>query len=132
MTLNEITYLIESFNEALKENASYLCGLYTIDLVYYPDEYPTSWDLCVAEYRVVLSMYTGNPLVNQWTDPNKGEADLMREHRREMAYYPLDTYELEDFFGTVEGIVGVFDKSKWFSNWKKSTEREFKLRNIGI
>lgn len=120
MTLNEITYLIESFNEALKENAGFLHRLYQIEVNMH--SFPE------IGYRVELFMNVGwdyqKPL-----EPFEAQA---KDLRRNMGSYPLYTYELEDFFSTAERIPGVFDKSNWFSNWQKSTEREFKLRNIGI
>ena len=117
MTLDEIRYLIESFGEALRENAGFRRGLYQIEVNSFPE----------IGYRVELFMNVGwdqKPL-----EPFEAQA---KDLRRNMGSYPLDTYELKDVFSTAEIIPGVFDKSNWFSNWQKSTEREFKLRNIGI
>lgn len=115
MTLDEITYLLSSFDEAVRENASFL-ELYKIEVNLH--RFPE------IGYRVELFMNVGNPLVST-------EAQA-REHRRNMGSYPLDTYELKDFFNTAERVAGVFDRNGWFLNWKKSIEREYKLKNIGI
>ena len=104
MTLDEIRYLIESFGEALRENASFLCGLYQIEVSLH--SFPE------IGYRVELFMNVGI--------------------RKNMGSYPLETYRLKDFFSTAERVAGPIDRNGWFLNWKRSIEREYKLRNIGI
>ena len=116
MTLDEIRYLIDSFGEALRENASFLCGLYQIEVSLH--SFPE------IGYRVELFMNVGNPLVST-------EAQA-RDFRKNMGSYPLETYALKDFFSTAERVAGPIDRNGWFLNWKKSIEREYKLRNIGI
>lgn len=120
MTLDEIRYLIESFGEALRENAGFLSSLYLIEVNLH--SFPE------IGYRVELFLNVGwdyqKPLA-----PFEAQA---KDLRRNMGSYPLDTYELKDFFRTAERVAGSFDRNEWVSNWKKSIEREYKLKNIGI
>jgi len=114
MRLEEITYLLDSFNETLRTNANFL-DLYKIEVNLH--EFPE------IGYRVELFMVIGD---------NQMIVEGLKEHRKNIGSYPLDTYELKDFFHTTDRVVNSFDKSKWFSNWKKSIEREYKLKNLGI
>lgn len=114
MTLDEITYLLDSFNEAIRTNANFL-DLYKIEvnLHHFPE----------IGYRVELFMIIGG---------NQMLVEGLKEHRKNIGSYPLDTYELKDFFNTTNRVANSFDKSEWFSNWKKSIEREYQFKKLGI
>ena len=121
MTFDEITYLLDSFNEAIKTNAAFL-NLYKIEVNLLPKKFDKD-KIISYDYRVELFMVIGG---NQMLEEG------LKEHRKNIGSYPLDTYELKDFFATADRVVNSFDKSKWFLNWRKSIEREYKLRKIGI
>jgi hypothetical protein len=112
MKLEEITYLLNSFNEALKINAAFL-DMYKIEL-FHP---------VVGSIRVELFMTIGSDQLLK---------EGLKEYRKNLGSYALDTYELKDFFSTTDRVVNSFDKTEWFLNWKKSIEREYKLKKIGI
>lgn len=117
MTLDEIRYLIDSFGEALRENASFLCGLYQIEasLHSFPE----------IGYRVELFM-------NVAWDYRGPHPQKFGHLRKNMGSYPLETYGLKDFFDTAERVAGAFDRTEWLSSWKRSIEREWRLKNIGV
>lgn len=118
MTLDEIRYLIDSFGEALRENASFLCGLYQIEVSLH--SFPE------IGYRVELFMN----VAWDYRNPRASFDAQAKDLRKNMGSYPLDAYALKDFFSTAERVARAFDRNGWFLNWKKSIEREYKLRNI--
>ena len=129
MTFDEITYLLDSFNEAIKINAEFLelhlhepMHLYKIEVNLLPKKFDKDKIISYA-YRVELFMTIGG---NQMLEEG------LKEYRKNIGSYALEGYELKDFFATADRVVNSFDKSKWFSNWKKSIEREYKLKKIGI
>ena len=117
MTLDEIRYLIDSFGEALRENAS---GLYQIEVSLH--SFPE------IGYRVELFMN----VAWDYRNPRAPYEAQAKDLRKNMGSYPLETYALKDFFSTAERVAGPIDRNGWFLNWKRSIEREYKLRNIGI
>jgi hypothetical protein len=121
MKLEEITYLLNSFNEALKINAAFL-DMYKIEVNLLPRGFVGDITTSYA-YRVELFMTIGS---------NQLLKEGLKEYRKNLGSYALDTYELKDFFSTTDRVVNSFDKTEWFLNWKKSIEREYKLKKIGI
>jgi len=135
MKLEEITYLLNSFNEALKINAAFL-DMYKIEVNLLPRGFVGDITTSYA-YRVELFMTIGSDQLLK---------EGLKEYRKNLGSYALDTYELKDFFSTTDscwkffadsiieppGVVNSFDKTEWFLNWKKSIEREYKLKKIGI
>jgi hypothetical protein len=121
MKLEEITYLLNSFNEALKINAAFL-DMYKIEVNLLPSGFVGDITTSYA-YRVELFMTIGS---------NQLLKEGLKEYRKNIGSYALDTYELKDFFMTTDRVVNSFDKTEWFLNWKKSIEREYKLKKIGI
>jgi hypothetical protein len=122
MRLEEITYLLNSFNEALKINAAFL-DMYKIEVNLLPHKFVGDITTNYYAYRVELFMTIGS---------NQLLKDGLKEYRKNIGSYALDTYELKDFFMTTDRVVNSFDKTEWFLNWKKSIEREYKLKKIGI
>lgn len=121
MKLEEITYLLNSFNEALKINAAFL-DMYKIEVNLLPRGFVGDITTSYA-YRVELFMTIGSDQLLK---------EGLKEYRKNLGSYALDTYELKDFFSTTDRVVNSFDKTEWFLNWKKSIEREYKLKKIGI
>ena len=102
MRIEELTPILESFVEEAMTNLPSLLRFYKIE----------------------VNLIDGRQHVELYSD--------IRRNRKLIRSTPIDEYDIKDLIWTTSRCAQPLRQNEWFLSWRKSTKREYRLRQLGI